>query len=147
MAKFISIDEAVALIPDGATIMFGGFMGCGNAHKIIDALSKSGKGGFTVISNDAAMPNGPDGGEYYGIAKLVHNKQIKKGGKKILDECRLPYTAVNCVDMIVTEMCVLLVTPEGLLMTEINPEFTVEQVQEATEAPIIVSSSLKPMAR
>ena len=42
MPKFVSIDEAVKLIPDGATVMFGGFMGCGSAHKFIDALSKSG---------------------------------------------------------------------------------------------------------
>ncbi|MGI5936874.1 MAG: CoA transferase subunit A [Oscillospiraceae bacterium] len=78
MAKFVSVDEAVALIPDGASIMFGGFMGCGNAHKFIDALSKSGKKDLTVICNDAAMPGGPLGEEYYGIAKLVHNRQIKK---------------------------------------------------------------------
>lgn len=78
MAKFISLEEAIALIPDGATIMVGGFLGCGSAHKILDALSKSGKGGFTVISNDAAVLNGPDGGEFYAHAKLVHNKQIKK---------------------------------------------------------------------
>lgn len=78
MAVFITLDEAVKLVPDGATIMFGGFMGCGSAHKIIDALSKSGKGEFTVICNDAAMPGGPLGEEYYGIAKLIHNKQIKK---------------------------------------------------------------------
>ena len=41
MPKFVSIEEAVKLIPDGATVMFGGFMGCGSAHKFIDALSKS----------------------------------------------------------------------------------------------------------
>ena len=35
MPKFVSIDEAVKLSPDGASIMFGGFMGCGNAHKFI----------------------------------------------------------------------------------------------------------------
>ena len=76
MAKFVSLEEAVALIPDGATIMCGGFMGCGNAHKIIDALSKSGKGNFTLISNDASQPGGPLGEDYYGVAKLVHNGQI-----------------------------------------------------------------------
>ncbi len=78
MAKFISLDEAVALIPEGARIMFGGFMGCGNAHKIVDALAKSGKGGFTLIANDAAMQNGPDGSDHYGLAKLIHNKQVKR---------------------------------------------------------------------
>ena len=79
MAKkpVITAKEAAAMIPEGATIMCGGFMGCGNAHKIIDALSKSGKGNFTLISNDASMPGGPLGEDYYGVAKLVHNHQIK----------------------------------------------------------------------
>ena len=78
MPKVISVDEAVSLINNDAVIMFGGFMGCGNAHKIVDALARSGKSGFTMICNDAAMPNGPDGSEYYGVAKLIHNRQIKK---------------------------------------------------------------------
>ena len=55
MPKFVSIEEAVKLIPDGATVMFGGFMGCGNAHKFIDALSKSGVKDLTMICNDGSM--------------------------------------------------------------------------------------------
>jgi acetate CoA/acetoacetate CoA-transferase alpha subunit len=78
MGKVISIEEAVAKIPDGATVMFGGFMGCGNAHKLIDALAKSGKKNLTMICNDAAMAGGPLGEDYYGVAKLVHNHQVKK---------------------------------------------------------------------
>ena len=78
MPKFVSIEEAVKLIPDGASIMFGGFMGCGNAHKFIDALSKSGVKDLTMICNDGSMPGGPMGEDYYGVAKLVHNRQIKK---------------------------------------------------------------------
>ena len=81
MPKFISVEEAVKLIPDGATVMFGGFMGCGNAHKFIDALSKSGVKDLTMISNDGACPiNNRDGEvvDYYGVAKLIHNHQIKK---------------------------------------------------------------------
>lgn len=78
MPKFISIEEAVKLIPDGATIMFGGFMGCGNAHRFIDALSKSGVKDLTMISNDGVCPGGPMGEDYYGTAKLIHNKQIKR---------------------------------------------------------------------
>jgi acetate CoA/acetoacetate CoA-transferase alpha subunit len=78
MAKIITIAEAVERIPDGASIMVGGFMGCGNPHKLIDALSKSGKTDFTLLCNDGAMPTGPQGEEYYGVAKLIHNKQVKR---------------------------------------------------------------------
>ena len=78
MPKFISIEEAVKLIPDGATVMFGGFMGCGNAHRFIDALSKSGVKDLTMIGNDASMPGGPMGEEYYGAAKLIHNRQVSR---------------------------------------------------------------------
>ena len=78
MAKIISVEEAIDMIPDGASIMIGGFMGCGNPHKLVDALAKSGKGNFTLFCNDGAMPVGPCGEEYYGVAKLIHNKQIKK---------------------------------------------------------------------
>lgn len=78
MPKFVSIEEAVKLIPNGASVMFGGFMGCGNAHRFIDALAKSGVKDLTMICNDASMPGGPMGEEFYGVAKLIHNKQIKK---------------------------------------------------------------------
>jgi acetate CoA/acetoacetate CoA-transferase alpha subunit len=78
MTKFISAKEAAALIPEGASVMFGGFMGCGNAHKVIAELAKLGTKNLTMISNDGAMFNGPDGSEFYGVAKLIHNKQVKK---------------------------------------------------------------------
>ena len=78
MPKFVSIEEAVKLIPDGASVMFGGFMGCGNAHRFIDALSKSSVKDLTMICNDASFAGGPMGEEFYGVAKLVHNRQIKK---------------------------------------------------------------------
>ena len=47
--------------------------------------------------------------------------------------------------MIITEMGVMDITPEGIVLREIHPEFTVEQVQEATEARLIISPDLKPM--
>ena len=59
-------------------IVLSGFMGCGNAHKFIDALSKSGVKDLTMICNDGSMPGGPMGEDYYGVAKLIHNKQVKK---------------------------------------------------------------------
>ena len=71
MAKVVSTEEAVEFIKDGMTIMIGGFMGCGNPHKIVDALAKKGTKNLTMICNDGAMPG-------YGVAKLVQNRQIKK---------------------------------------------------------------------
>ncbi len=76
---------------------------------------------------------------------IVAMEHTAKGNPKILKKCRLPYTAVHCVNMIVTEMGVMVVTDKGLELTEINPEFTVEQVQAATEAELIISPNLKPM--
>ena len=76
---------------------------------------------------------------------IICMEHTAKGNPKIFEKCRLPLTASHCVNKIITEMCVLEVTPEGLLMTEINPEFTVEQIQAATEATLIISPDLKPM--
>ena len=76
---------------------------------------------------------------------IVAMEHTAKGNPKILKKCRLPYTAVNCITKIITEMCVLECTPDGLLMTEYNPEFTIEQIQAATEATLIISPELKPM--
>ena len=68
------------------------------------------------------------------------------GGKpKIVKRCRLPYTAVHCVHKIITEMAVIDVTKEGLVLTEYNPEYTVEQIQAATEARLLLSPDLRPM--
>ena len=76
---------------------------------------------------------------------IVAMTHTQKGAPKILKKCTLPYTALGVVKMIVTEMGVLEVTPEGLVLTELHPDFTKEQVQEATEAKVIVSPNLKPM--
>ena len=77
---------------------------------------------------------------------IVAMEHTVKGAPKIMKRCTLPLTAVGCVNLIITNMCVLEVTPEGLLMTEINPEYTVAEVQAATEAELIVSPNLKSMA-
>lgn len=69
----------------------------------------------------------------------------RKGEAKILKKCRLPLTAQKQVDMIVTEMCVLEVVPEGLMIIEVAPGLTVADVQKATEADLIVSQDLKVM--
>lgn len=77
---------------------------------------------------------------------IIAMEHTAKGNPKILKKCRLPYTAVKCVTKIITEMGVMIVTDKGLELTEYNPEFTVEQIQAATEATLIISPELKPMA-
>ena len=77
---------------------------------------------------------------------IVAMEHTARGNHKILKKCRLPLTATKCVDMIITEKGVMEVTPEGLVLTEINPQFTVEEVQEATEARLIISPNLQKMA-
>ncbi|EXJ23025.1 Butyrate-acetoacetate CoA-transferase subunit B [Alkalibacterium sp. AK22] len=76
---------------------------------------------------------------------IVAMQHTAKGNHKILKECNLPLTAQGAVDTIITEMGVIKVTTEGLLLTEINPDFTVEDVQEATEAKLYVDKDLKQM--
>ncbi len=67
---------------------------------------------------------------------IIAMEHTQKGAPKILAECTLPLTAVGCVDLIVTEMAVIEVTPEGLLVTEVNPAYTPDEVQAATAAPL-----------
>ncbi|MBS5523605.1 MAG: 3-oxoacid CoA-transferase subunit B [Clostridiales bacterium] len=76
---------------------------------------------------------------------IVAMEHTNRGKHKILKECTLPLTAKGQVNMIITEMGVMDVTPEGIVLKEYNPEFTVEQIQEATEAKLIIADDLKPM--
>ena len=76
---------------------------------------------------------------------IVAMEHTQKGNHKILKECTLPLTAKTCVTKIITEMGVINVTDKGLELVEINPEFTVDQVKEATGAELIISPDLKDM--
>ena len=76
---------------------------------------------------------------------IVAMEHTAKGNPKLLKKCNLPLTAVKAVDLIITEMGVIEVTPEGFTLVERNPEYTVEQIQEATEATLHVAPNLKEM--
>ncbi|SNT16211.1 3-oxoacid CoA-transferase subunit A [Tropicimonas sediminicola] len=64
MKRATKVEAAAELIPEGSTLLIGGFMGVGSPHRLIDALVERGVGGFTVVANDTAMPG-------TGIGKLV----------------------------------------------------------------------------
>jgi acetate CoA/acetoacetate CoA-transferase beta subunit len=68
---------------------------------------------------------------------IVAMEHTSKGTAKILKNCTLPLTAQGIVDLIITEMGVFRVTPEGVEVLEIYPDFTFEEIQAATEVPLI----------
>ena len=76
---------------------------------------------------------------------ILAMEHTAKGNPKIMKQCTLPLTAKGQVDMIVTEMCVIEVRNNGLVVTEIHPEFSKEEVQAATEARLIFAENVKAM--
>jgi len=67
----------------------------------------------------------------------------KEGKPKIVRECTYPLTARKCVDLIVTDLAVIEVTPQGLLLKEVAPGWTAEEVQVLTEPKLIIAPDLK----
>src|SRR5678810_414271 len=67
----VSLENSVALIPDGASLMIGGFMAVGTPESLVDELVRQGKHDLTVIANDTAAPG-------VGIGKLVRARLVKK---------------------------------------------------------------------
>ncbi len=78
------------------------------------------------------------------IAAMEH--ATKEGQPKILRRCTLPLTGVEVVDLIVTELAVIEVTRQGLVLREIAPGTTPEEVQKVTEPRLIVSPELKTIS-
>ncbi len=70
----------------------------------------------------------------------------REGAPKIVNECSLPYTGRACVNHIVTELCVIDVTENGLLLRELAPGHTVEEVQAKTQPVLLIADDLKEMA-
>jgi acetate CoA/acetoacetate CoA-transferase alpha subunit len=69
--RTIKIEEAVQLIPDGSSVMIGGFLGVGSPESVIDELVRQRKKGLTIIANDTARPG-------VGIGKLVSANAVRK---------------------------------------------------------------------
>jgi len=71
LGKTCNVSEGVAAIPEGSTLMIGGFMGVGSPRRLIDELVRQGKGGLTVIANDTARPG-------IGIGKLISARLVRR---------------------------------------------------------------------
>jgi len=76
------------------------------------------------------------------IIAMLHTQ---KGAHKILKECTLPYTALKVVDMIITEMGVMEITDKGIVLTELHPDYTLDDIKDATGCELFISPDLKPM--
>ncbi|WP_291559745.1 MULTISPECIES: acetate CoA-transferase subunit alpha [unclassified Clostridium] len=71
MKKIVTVEEALAHVQDGMTLMIGGFLAVGTPEKLVDALVEKGVKDLTIIANDTGFPD-------RGIGKLIINKQVKR---------------------------------------------------------------------
>ena len=73
----ISLQDSVAMIPDGATVMVGGFMAVGTPERVIDEIVAQKKGNLTLIANDTATPD-------KGVGKLPRNGMVRGAPLEVL---------------------------------------------------------------
>lgn len=75
------------------------------------------------------------------IVMMLHT--TREGAARIVKRCSFPLTARNCVDKIFTDLAVIEVTKPGLVLKEVAPGWTAEEVQALTEAPLMIAGDLK----
>jgi|YelNatPaOPRAMG01_1025707.scaffolds.fasta_scaffold40966_3 3-oxoacid CoA-transferase B subunit len=77
---------------------------------------------------------------------VVMSHVAKDGSYKIVKKCTYPITAPRCVDLIITDIAVIEITPKGPVLKEVAPKWTPEEVQELTEPKLIIAPDLQEIA-
>jgi len=120
----------------------------GRLTTILGGLQVSEKGDLAIHSMDEDDPYPQIGGAMdlaWGAKRLIvamtHNS--KDGTPKIVKELTLPLSAKESVDLIITDLAVIEVTPDGLLLKEFAPDWTPEEVQSQTGARLLVAEDVK----
>lgn len=144
--------QPVTILPDGiffdSATSFGIIRGGHVDATVLGALQVDAKGNLANWMIPGKMVPGMGGAmDLVTGAKrvIIAMEHTNRGNHKILSECNLPLTAAGKVCLIVTEMGVMEITEEGILLTELNPEYTVDEIQEATGAELIIADNLKEM--
>ena len=144
--------QPVTILPGGAffasDLSFGIIRGGHVDMTVLGALQVDEQGNIANYMIPGKMVPGMGGAmDLISGAKkvIVAMEHTNRGDAKILKECTLPLTAAHEVDMIITEMAVMKVTDKGIEVVELNPDYTFEEVQAATEATLHKSEDLKEL--
>lgn len=129
-----------------SSLSFGMIRGGHIDVTILGAMQVDAGGSIANYMIPGKMVKGPGGGMdlVAGVKRVIVAMEhvAKNGEKKILNECDLPLTGVGVVTRIITDYGVMDVMPEGLMLVEKAADLSVEEIQQATEAKLIISPQL-----